>query len=238
VTATPGSPPAPGPDSALMRAAHQALFRPGDVVEIRIPNPRDRRFGVVSGYVDGEDAFVHLASQVDGSSAEAVYATLNPVNPALLARAANRLQRNAKTLTGDRDVVCYRNLLVDVDPVRPAGISATDAERDAALATTDAIVAFLREQAWPEAVVRGSSGNGGLLIYRLPDLPNTVETEALVKEVLGTLASLFDTDGVKIDTSVANPSRLVKVLGTVAAKGDHTRDRPWRRAEGVCRGPQ
>ncbi|MBA2753646.1 MAG: hypothetical protein H0U40_04185 [Chloroflexia bacterium] len=230
------SQPSPVPDSDTIRAFYRALVRPGDVHEIRIPNPRDRRLGVVSGYVDDEDRFVAIAADIDGSAAEAVYATLNPVNPALLARAANRLERNAKTVTGDHDILRYRNLLVDVDPVRPAGISATDEERAGALATTDAIVAFLAEQGWPDPVVHGSSGNDGLLIYRLPDLSNTAESVALVKATLETLASLFDSPGVKVDTSVANPSRLVKVLGTLAAKGDHLPDRPWRRAEGVCRG--
>jgi hypothetical protein len=119
--------------------------------------------------------------------------------------------------------------------VRPAGISATDNERQRALDTGDEIVAFLTDQGWPLPIVQGSSGNGGMLIYRLPDLPNTPESAALAKGVLTSLAACFDTEVVKIDTSVHNPSRLVKVLGTVAAKGDHTADRPWRRAEGVCR---
>jgi len=218
------------PDRDQIRAYFCALVRSGDVHEIRVPNPRDRRLGVISGYVDNEEDFVRLASSIDGTGAESVYATLNPVTPAILARAANRLQRNAKTLTGDGDVLCYRNLLVDVDPVRPAGISATDREREAALTIRTAVVAFLAEQGWPDPVVNGSSGNGGLLIYRLPDLRNTKESGALVKAVLESLASLFNTPAVKVDTSVANPSRLVKVVGTVAAKGDHTPDRPWRLA--------
>jgi transposase len=129
------APPNPTPDHDQIRAFFRALVRPGDVHELRVPNPRDRRLGVVSGYVDNEDAFVRLASSVGGAGAESVYTTLNPVTPALLARAANRLQRNAKTLTADADVLCYRNLLVDIDPVRPAGIGATDEEREAALGT-------------------------------------------------------------------------------------------------------
>jgi len=162
--------------------------------------------------------------------------TLNPVNPALLARAANRRQRNAMSLTADADILRYRNLLIDIDPIRPAGISATDAERQRALDTGHQIVAFLCDQGWPLPIVHGSSGNGGMLVYRLPDLPNTPESTALIKRVLQALADLFNTDAVAVDTSVNNPSRVAKVVGTVAAKGDHTADRPWRRAEGVCRG--
>ncbi|MDP9359199.1 MAG: hypothetical protein M3R02_28730 [Chloroflexota bacterium] len=236
MSAAPAPPPAPGPDPAQFRAFWRTVVLPGSVHEVRIPNPRDRRLGVVSGYFGDEEAFVEAVASVDGRGAEAVYCTLNPLNPALFSRVSNCLKPNAKPLTSDVDVPVYRNLLIDIDPVRPSRISATDAERVVALTTTDAIVSFLIEQGWPDPIVHGSSGNGGLLIYRLRDLPTTPENTRLVKTVLESLASLFNTPAVKVDTSVANPSRLVKVIGTVAAKGDHTQDRPWRRAEGVCRG--
>jgi hypothetical protein len=225
-----------GVDAAQILEFWCAMVRPGDVHEIRIPKPINRRQAVISGYVDNVADFISMVEPyVEDHRAEAVYMTLNPVNPALLARSANRLKTNADTLSKDSDISHYRSLLIDIDPVRPAGISATDDERQAALQTGDRIVSFLSDQGWPLPVIHGSSGNGGILVYRLPDLPNLPESTALVKQVLGALAVLFDTDAVTIDTSVHNPSRLVKVLGTVAAKGDHTPDRPWRRAEGVCR---
>jgi hypothetical protein len=58
---------------------------------------------------------------------------LNPVKPVLLARAKNRLQKGLKNLTTDADVIEWRWLYIDCDPVRPAGISSTDAEHAAAL---------------------------------------------------------------------------------------------------------
>ncbi len=225
----------PGVDTAQVLQFWHAMVRPGDVYEMRIPKPQDSRLGVTSGYVNDPTSFVSLAQDITGDRAEAVYVTLNQVAPALLARCQNRLQRNAKNLTGDEDILHYRNLLIDIDPIRPSGISATDGERQAALEIGDTIVSFLSEHGWPLPVIHGSSGNGGMLIYRLPDLPNTPESTAVVKRALESLAGLFSTDTVTIDTAVHNPSRLVKVLGTVAAKGDHIPDRPWRRAEGVCR---
>jgi hypothetical protein len=48
--------------------------------------------------------------------------------------------------------------------------------------------------------------------------------------VLLALAQRFDTDAVKIDRAVFNASRICKVPGTVARKGDNTKDRPHRRA--------
>lgn len=224
----------PVPDMDAIGQHWMSLVRQGDVHEVRIPHSRDGRLGVRSGYFNDRDAFVQAVTAIGGRDAEGVYTTLNPVTPALLARAANRIQRNARTLTSDTDILHYRNLLIDIDPVRPAGISATEAERQRALDTGEAIVAFLRDQGWPTPVIQGSSGNGGMLVYRLASLPNTPEGTAAVKRVLKVLADLFDAPDVHIDTTVSNPSRLVKIVGTVAAKGDHTDDRPWRRAEAVC----
>ena len=59
-----------------------------------------------------------------------VYVTLNPVNPALLARASNRLRTVGRNdaLTSDADITKRRWLPIDLDPVRPSGISSTDQE--------------------------------------------------------------------------------------------------------------
>ena len=62
-----------------------------------------------------------------------------PVYPyllaALLGRAYNRLKQTKKrdAHTADKDVLAYRWLPVDTDPVRPAGISASDEELKVAL---------------------------------------------------------------------------------------------------------
>jgi hypothetical protein len=46
--------------------------------------------------------------------------------------------------------------------------------------------------------------------------------------MLDALAESFDTGQVHIDTSVHNPSRISKLYGTLARKGDHTAERPHR----------
>ncbi|MDP9470224.1 MAG: DUF3987 domain-containing protein [Chloroflexota bacterium] len=155
--------------------------------------------------------------------AEGVYLTLNPVNPALLARAAHRLDVGRPPTTADADILHVRHFLIDLDPVRPTGISATNAERDAALAVRDAVHHYLRDEAgWPHPVAVVASGNGGGLLYRLD----------LVRRALAALAALFSTDRVTVDTGTFNPARLTKLVGTVAAKGDDVPDRPWRMATG------
>jgi hypothetical protein len=222
-------------DSALIRAFWVALVRPGDVHEARLPKSRrgPRRFyRTVSGYFDDPDAFASALAGVGGDDAEAVYLTLNPVDPALKARAANRLLNGAPATTADADVLRLRHLLIDLDPVRPVGISATDPERDEGLAVRDAVRLYLRNEAgWPHPLAVTESGNGGGLIYRL-DLPNDAASVELVAGVLDALSALFTTPRVKVDTTTGNASRITKVVGTIAAKGDDTPDRPWRLATG------
>jgi hypothetical protein len=89
-------------DLAMIQQTATILFRPDMVVEIRILNtPRN---GTVSGYFNACQPFVQAARQWSGK-APAVYATLNPCNPALLARAVNRLKDRVRTTTSDSDIV-------------------------------------------------------------------------------------------------------------------------------------
>ena len=215
-----------------IRSHYRALYRPGDVCELRIPQPFEHvRVGTRSGYVDNEDDFVKLVLPLAmRPDAVAVYATINPVAPALIARAKNRLRNWAKTTTTDKDIGCRRHVLIDIDPTRPAGISATNAERAAALAVACGIADYLRELGFPNPVILGTSGNGATVLYRL-DLANDDASTLLVKRFLEGLATRFDTGAVHIDTSVSNAARICKVFGTRACKGDQMEDRPWRRAQ-------
>ncbi|MFI5342042.1 MAG: AAA family ATPase [Candidatus Methylomirabilales bacterium] len=225
------------PDVDALRLFWDALVRPGEVHEVRAPRSRRegprRFFGTVSGYFDNGENFVSAVKHITGHDAEGVYLSLNPVNPALLARGANRLKANAKETTGDPDIFRRVTLYVDVDAARPSGISSTDAERDAALAIRDRIHAFLIEEAgWPTPLAITMSGNGGGLLFRL-DLPNDPPSTTLIHRVLKGLACAFSTPAVTVDVSNYNAARLTKIIGTVAAKGDPVPDRPWRLATGT-----
>jgi hypothetical protein len=213
----------------LVRRFYRLIREPGAVCEVRITNPLDRFSGTISGYFDDEEAFVRaIEPYLSKHFAEAVYATINPVPAALLARSPNRLAVRAKTTTSDRDVVRRDFFYIDVDPVRPAGISATDTERKAALDATLVIAQYLAEHwGWPTPALIGSSGNGGTLLYRI-DLPNDAVSTRLLGKVLEHLASLFNSPAVTIDTTLINAARLVKIPGTVAAKGHPLPDRPYR----------
>jgi AAA domain len=207
--------------STQERKATEALFEPGGVVELRaIKN------GYVSaGYYSDHEALSKQAGDLDEQGYTS-YVTLNPVRPALLARAENKVKRSLRETTSDKDVLRRRWLLVDADPNLPSGISSTDAEKEAALQLAREVYSYLREQGWPEPIA-GDSGNGAHLLYAV-DLPNDADSLQLVKRVLEALSFKFSDERVKIDTSVCNASRISKLYGTTARKGDSTEARPHR----------
>ncbi|MGB9610537.1 MAG: hypothetical protein ACPL7M_06145, partial [Bryobacteraceae bacterium] len=77
------------------------------------------------------------------------------------------------------------------------------------------------------APVFSDSGNGAHLLYRI-DLPNDAEAAELIKRCLRALAARFNTAVVAVDEATFNASRIFKVYGTTARKGDNTADRPHR----------
>ena len=204
-----------------IRRATEILFEPGYVVELRAFKDRT----TASGYFDDFEELAQEAAKLEGRGL-AVYVTLNPAEPALLARAQNRVKIHPKATTSDADVTCRRWLPLDFDPVRPADVSATDEEKEVALRRAMEVMNYLREQGWPEPVV-GDSGNGTHLLYRV-DLPNDRQSLQLVREVLEALAFKFSDDSVSVDTSTCNAARIWKLYGTTARKGDDTNERPHR----------
>ncbi len=92
------------------------------------------------------------------------------MDPALLARAENRMKERPKATTSDAGIIRRCWLLLDFDPRRPSGISLTDAEHTAALERARTVRDRLREAGWPDPVL-ADSGNGAHLLYSI-DLPN------------------------------------------------------------------
>ena len=187
--------------------------------------------GVVSGFFDNADDFGEAAAGLEKVKAPGIYFTVNPVNPNLLARCCNRLKAaDAKTaLTSDKDIVCIRWLPIDLDPVRPAGISSNADELAAAVALRDKISAWLEEKGMVGGIP-AISGNGAHLVFRLPDLPPTPENIDQVKRVLHAMGDKFTNDQVEVDLKVFNPARIWKLYGTTARKGDSISGRPHRKS--------
>ncbi|MAG37625.1 MAG: hypothetical protein CL878_15430 [Dehalococcoidia bacterium] len=210
----------------IIQQACQLLLAHSGVAELRAPSTRR---GTVSGYFNDPEKMAHTAVQLSGK-APAIYATVNPVNPALLARAANRTVRYAKHTTTDGDIIRRCWLLLDLDPKRPAGISATEKEHGAALALAWQVRDWLcNDCGWPHCTV-ADSGNGAHLLVPI-DLPNDGQSTTLIRRCLEAVDLRFTNDQVQVDLTTHSAAQLCKVYGTLAAKGDSTDDRPHRVAK-------
>jgi hypothetical protein len=207
-----------------IRRTLAVLFGINDVVELRALGGRQVR----SGYFDDHEALADEAVELDAQGWE-VYVTLNPVRDELLARAANEVKDRPQATTSDRDIATRRWLLIDIDPIRPSDVSATDEEKEAAYLKAKDVLQYLRQQAWPEPVI-ADSGSGFHFSYPI-DLPNDERSKELLKGVLDALAFTFDDEQVKLDTTVHNASRITRLYGTMNRKGNHIPERPHRRSE-------
>jgi hypothetical protein len=209
-------------------SALDLLAGPGQVVEIRVLANN----AVHSGYFMDYAALVRVCETLDyDTSVHGCYVTLNTVNPSLLSRRTNRIQMRlsrSDTTTGDAEILRRRWFPVDIDPVRPSGVSSTVEEHAAAFAMADAVLVWLSQFGFPEPV-RADSGNGAHLLYRI-DLPNDAASLALVKRGLSVLDACFSDRSATVDAANSNAGRIWKLYGTVAKKGDNTPERPHRRS--------
>lgn len=233
------------------------FYHPGSAVEVRIFLKDARRSSlwagvgsILSGYFDDLAALSTIIARVEKQVApEACYITLNPVNVQLLARAHNRLVVGKRGESTPDDQIDRRSwLMIDLDPIRPEGISATPTELAAAQERAELIRDHLSKQGWPRPATC-FSGNGYHLLYPV-DLPNDAASRDLVKHVLLSLQLRFSEKkikgdlgsevepgaiGVRIDPAVFNAARITKLYGTVARKGDPLGDREHRQSYVVDR---
>jgi len=221
----------------LEKGVFEYFVKPGEVTEVRAfvggKNPAwGNQFskGIVSGYFDDHGAFREAIQTIDALSHEGIYFTLQVIDPRLIARGFNHLAV-LKTTTSDRDVLRYRWLPIDIDPVRPAGIPASDTELNAALALQDTIADEIQgKYKLPLSPIRATSGNGGHLLFPIiPELP-AAKYAASIKNMLEEISKTYSTPEVNIDSTVHNPARIWKLYGTTAKKGDEIPAGPNREA--------
>lgn len=209
-------------DMEHIRYALSHILEPGNITELRVPHTKR---GVISGYFDDSDLLIQEAARLSGIAA-GVYFTINPVNPELLARSTNRVIPYVTYTTADTDILKLNYLPIDIDSVRPSGISSTDAEHEAALRRAAQVVEFLLSTGFPQAsLLPADSGNGGHVLAKI-DLPNTPDSVTLLKSCLQALDLQFSDQTVKIDLTTFNPARIWKVYGTLCAKGENTPGAP------------
>lgn len=215
----------------------ELFCKQGEIIEVRIPKVfgkspawgNEWARGTVSGYFDDHASFCEAVQEADKTPHDGIYFSLQVIDPRLIGRAFNRL-KPAQYTTSDLNVIAYRWLPIDLDPVRPAGVSSSDAELSEAMnMRTEVALHVTRTLGLPPPIM-GMSGNGAHLLVRLPDLPVSKENIEFVKKHLEALAKQFNTGKVSIDTTVFNPARIWKLYGTTAKKGDPVPAGPGRDA--------
>jgi hypothetical protein len=215
------------PSLADATAAIKTLFRPDQVIELRGLGSNGatsiKRFTLSGYYSDHDKMAADIVAMSNTPGVSGVYWTLQKISTALLARSANHYRRGPEATTADADVIEYMWLPIDADPVRPAGISSTDAEKAAAFEVMHRVSVFFQDLG--VTPIEADSGNG---YHLLVPISLAIGLAPLVKDVLAALAARFDTDDVKIDRTVFNPSRILKCYGSLSKKGENTLERPHR----------
>jgi hypothetical protein len=188
--------------------------------EVRLLRPA----GIAVGYFDDWDAALR-AVENEPTQYKAAYFTLNPINlPTNIPLNPVSLS-STRHAAGKSDIARRVWLLVDLDPPRPAGLNATETEKQAARVQAEAVREYLRSRGWPDPMLC-DSGNGWHLLYRI-ELPNDDASAELVRGVLARLHQLFT----MVDAGNFDANRICKLYGSWARKGEHSDERPWRRSE-------
>jgi P4 family phage/plasmid primase-like protien len=230
--------------------AHAESTRAGDTARSAIlrffqllgPAPREvrvlRKVGApMLGVFDSAELAVEAILAADAAAETlGVYTTLNPTpRPVTNALALGR----AGAGTNDTDIPEREWLLIDLDPIRCAQsgeplsdqkVPATDTEHGLAIERAHGARAWLVQRGVPSgAIVLGDSGNGAAILVRV-QLPNDDSSKQLVEQLIAVVGLWFADAHVKVDSTVANASRITRLLGTVNRKGAATDGRPHRRS--------
>ena len=209
--------------------AFHLFGRSKQYIEVRILNTP---LGVVSGIFTadaiGAEAFCKqvTALHLENYTAYQVLGELR--NEYVAGKSLNELALHAKNTAKDGDIqtICY--IMTDFDPMRPSKTSATEAEKQAAYQRLVLYLVDMKGAGLIPSIIT-DSGNGYNAYFRV-NLPNTPENVKLVKDFVRICHIGYSDDLVEFDPTVTNPSRLAKLPGTWAVKGQNTSERPHRQS--------
>jgi hypothetical protein len=190
----------------------QVFHEPGYRVELRAIRGKSPNAEIVPIIHDHHELSELLRTACDlNAQGFAAYHTINPLRPDIV------------TTAKDEDVPRIAWCPYDIDPNRPEGVSATDAEKAEEWKVAEAVISYWQRRGVDPVVV--DSGNGYYVLVPV-DLP--VNDAGWVAGVLDVHAKEFNTAGAEIDTTAKNASRILRVPGTMNRKGVNTPERPHR----------
>lgn len=202
-----------------------SIVQDNSLFEIRALRKNPKR--TLSGYFRDVDTAANalMSNSIDLRGFN-VYMSLNDIKPECYDRSQRDHIMIPEVTTNDDVITAYKWLFVDLDPVRAADLSSTDAQIDKAKTKARKIFEYLKNIGFEDPVV-AMSGNGIHLLYRIA-LANNNNNEDLIQRCLQALSLMFSDDDVKVDTANFNPARICKLYGTLAQKGSGTEERPHR----------
>lgn len=206
-----------------IRKTFEALQKQDEPIEVRIVSGK----ATFSGYFKDIDNLIEKLKPFDKVSTANIYFVLNKINDDCYDRQqCEMFIQNAKQTTSDGDIVHRDWLLIDIDPVRSAGVSSSEKEKANAKNVANAVYSYLKSKGFAKPI-SCDSGNGWHLLYKIR-MANDESARDTIKKFLQTLDMMFSDETAQIDTSVFNASRITKLYGTVARKGNNSKTRPHR----------
>lgn len=206
-----------------IRKTFEALQKQDEPIEVRIVSGK----ATFSGYFKDIDNLIEKLKPFDKVSTANIYFVLNKINDACYDRQqCEMFIQNAKQTTSDGDIVHRDWLLIDIDPVRSAGVSSSEKEKANAKNVANAVYSYLKSKGFAKPI-SCDSGNGWHLLYKIR-MANDESARDTIKKFLQTLDMMFSDETAQIDTSVFNASRITKLYGTIARKGNNSKARPHR----------
>ena len=117
-----------------------------------------------------------------------------PIPKCLLCRyQPNQIHKAWNGRAGDKDVGLRRAVYIDIDPIRPKGISSTEGEKRAAAEVRDEIEKLLVQGiGTPQALGLGDSGNGYFVLIAIEPCAPAKDAEARIHAFLKLLACRYN----------------------------------------------
>ncbi len=208
---------------ANLQVFHSMMPSSTGITELRcLPTDREKQKGVPSGFFNlGSLASLSkLAEEAIYSNQRgySAYWVPNPLNSHVWGRRRDKVQENKPKggMASDSDVFERRWLLIDIDPIRdplysdsPSSQAEKDATKDLLFVIETALAVRCGVTQWIEV----DSGSGCHLYVSL-----AIDHGDYAADILRRLDELFSTDRARVDTSIFNLARIMKIPGTRAWK--------------------
>lgn len=140
---------------------------------------------------------------------------------------------NERRLGGRKreDVISVKSIAIDLDAVRPDKSQPASHEELKQVYMTAETIARASKLFGFERPNVCMSGNGYQLWYAIPTIPvtdaNRDEVEERIKLFNRLIKDRYESETVSID-NIGDLPRIIKVMGTLSIKGEHTEQRPHR----------